>query len=958
MNNAKMNRLGCAWICFFILNSSFLIGTAATINLSGRWKLQLDPHDQGIVEHWWASPTKARLFDDTIHLPGTTSLARIGKPLTVQPVLPKCPPEHFDPKRGLMFDRDNSELTDSPLAHLYQRFSYIGPAWYRRSVSIPKSWAGKDVTLVLERVMWESQVWVNGQFMGARNSLSTPQCYRIGAVLKPGRNQIVIRVDNRRQLAIGDPSAYTEQTQTIWNGIIGRIALVEQDKVHIQRMALRPDLARRGVAVTVFTHNGSGRKAKVKLVLQAAPDNFKGQPLRPLGSVVSLLPGNSERTFFYPMGTNFQEWSEFHPKVYRMRVTLAGEGSPSTIASDFGMREFTAVGHHFYINGQPTFLRGTVESCVFPKTGYPDMTGKQWRKMFSTLKAYGFNAMRFHTWCPPAVAFKMADRYGIYLEVELPNWCFHIGQDPAVTRFFREEGERMIRDYGNHPSWVMFTMGNELKGNYHVLDKLEEHFRKLDPQLLYDSTTYPSSPRGKVPGPEDDYYISQDTECGQVRGQFIFNNTPPNTTNNYSQAIACVHVPVVSHEVGQYCVYPDLAELPKYNGVLRNLAFEAISADLKSKGRLDQAPIYTRDSGKLAVLLYKQQIECALRTTNQAGFYLLALNDFPGQGTSTVGVLDAFWDSKGLITPAEFRHFCGPVVPLVLMPKRVYQNDETYDAGVEIANFGPATITNATVVWEILDGPKKIGAGSFKHLVISQGGDTGIGRIRQTLSGVKRPAKLRVRVAISGTDIANDWAIWVYPAKEAAVRTNGIAIFRTPDKTFYQALRDGKRVLLLPSRADVKSPLAAQFVTVFWNPVMFPNQPGTMGAMIDGQCPVFADFPTDPWSNWQWWGLLHHSFAINLERIHTKVTMPFRFVDKFNRNALPAAIFEAKVGRGRLLVCTLDITQDLAHRPVARQLRRSILGYMAGDRFRPHDELRPIQLQRLFRAKCRAGKGR
>ncbi|MDE3066267.1 MAG: glycoside hydrolase family 2 [Verrucomicrobiota bacterium] len=918
--------------------------SAAMMDLAGNWEFQLDPHDCGVMEHFWDKP-----FHDTIRLPGTVSQARKGDPLALPPVLPTPPAEGLNPRRGLTFGRKPSALEDSPLAHLYRRFSYIGAAWYRRTVEIPESWAGKDVELVLERVIWESRVWVNGRFMGARNSLTTPHRYEIGAALQPGRNEIVIRVDNRRQLAIGNPHAYTEETQTLWNGIIGRIALAARDKIRIDRLQLRPDLARQGVTVTVFTLNGSGRKAKANLVLQAAPDNFKGRLLPALESPVSLAPGDGAQTMFYPMGTNFALWSEFSPKLYRMRASLTGADFHSEVAGTCGMREFKAVGHHFFINGRPTFLRGTVESCVFPKTGYPDMNGGQWKKMFSALKAYGLNHVRFHTWCPPEIAFETADRSGIYLEVELPDWCFHVGQDTNVTEFFRQEGERMIREYGNHPSWVMLTMGNELKGNYSVLDELEAHFRRLDPQLLYASTTYPSSPRGKVPEPADDYYISQDTGCGRVRGQGIFNNTPPGTDTNYARAVACIPVPLISHEVGQYCVYPDLAELPKYDGVLRDLALEAIRADLKRKGRLAEAPIYTRDSGKLAALLYKEEIERALRTTNQAGCELLALNDFPGQGTSTVGLLDAFWDSKNLIAPKEFREFCGPVVPLVLMPKRVYQNDEVFDAGVEIANFGPAPIGNATIVWKILDGRKEIGAGSFKRALIPLGGDIALGRVRQSLSSVTNAAKLKITVALAGTSIANDWAIWDYPVKESAVNTNAIAVFQTPDEAFYQALHDGKRVLLLPPRADVKSPLAAQFVPVFWNPVMFPNQPCTMGAMIDAKAPVFADFPTDPWTNWQWWELLHHSFTVNLDAVPAKVAMPLRFVDNFNRNAVPAAMFEARVGPGRLLVCTPDISHDLKHRLVARQLRRSILRYMAGDQFQPRVELSPEEMKGLFR---------
>ncbi|MGH7950761.1 MAG: glycoside hydrolase family 2 protein, partial [Limisphaerales bacterium] len=480
----RVKKLLCiSWLIPFLF--SFCV-SAQTIDISGKWQFQLDPQDAGIKSNFFEKE-----FSATIHLPGTISEARKGNQISLEPTLPVLPPENLNPKKGLTFGRDPSALTNSPLAHLQQRFFYIGPAWYRREVEIPKNWTNKDVELVLERVIWESRVWVNGQFIGARNSLTTPHRYEIGGALKPGRNQIVIRVDNRRQLEIGNPHAYTEESQTIWNGIIGQIALVARDKIRLDGLQLRPDLARKGVEVTAFTHNGGEKEIARELFLQAAPENFHGKKLPEMKVPISLSPGDGEQNFFYPMGTNFELWSEFNPKLYRMRATLAGENIHSEIADTLGMREFKATGRHFFINGQPTFLRGTVNCCEFPKTGYPDMTGEQWKKIFSTAKAFGLNHMRFHTWCPPEIAFEMADRYGIYLEVELPDWSFQIGADTNVTEFFRAEGERMIREYGNHPSWVMLTMGNELKGDYSVLDDLENHFRKLDPQLLYDSTTYP-----------------------------------------------------------------------------------------------------------------------------------------------------------------------------------------------------------------------------------------------------------------------------------------------------------------------------------------------------------------------------------------------------------------------------------------------------------------------------------
>lgn len=915
--------------------------SAETIDLSGRWQFQLDPNDQGLASHLWEKP-----FNDTIHLPGSTAEAGKGTALVPPPAPVFSETENFDLRHGLSFGRDQSTHDNAAFAHLYERYSYIGPAWYRRAIRLPARWIGRDVELEFERAMWETRVWINGRLIGSQNSLTTPHRYEIGPALHAGENEIVIRVDNRRQLTIGDPHAYTEQSQGIWNGLIGRLTLTARQPLRLDGMQLRPDLSRQGVEVTLQTHNGCGTVAPVALTLQAAPDNFSGQSPPPLQTTVLLPPGDGEQSVFYPLGTNFARWSEFSPNLYKMTATLGGDREGRAV-STFGMREFRRDGRHLTVNGQPVFLRGTVECCVFPETGHPDMTTRQWRKMLLATEAHGLNHMRFHTWCPPEAAFEIADQLGIYLEVELPDWSFKIGQDSAVTEYFRAEGERMIREYGNHPSWVMFTMGNELKGDYTVLDELAAHFRKVDPELLCDSTTYPSSSRGKVPGPDDDYYISQDTKTGRARGQNIFNETIPGTETNFERAVSCIDVPYISHEVGQYCVYPNLAELPKYDGVMRATGWEAIRDDLQHKGRLREAPLYLRDSGKLAALLYKEEIERALRTPDQSGFQLLQLSDFPGQGTSTTGLLDSFWDSKGLITPREFRKFCGPVTPLLLMTKRVWQSDETFDAGIEIANYGPCALTNVPVRWKISDGGREIAFGSLSAAEIAQGPPVELGRISHPLSAITRATRLTVTVSIPGTHIVNDWSVWVYPTSEPPMPA-GLAIFQTPDESFFQALRDGKTVLLLPSAKDVKSPFAGQFPPVFWNPVMFPNQPGSMGAMIDARHPLFHDFPTDPWSDWQWWELLHQSFAINLDTLPEKLSMPLRFVDKFNRNALPAAIFEARVGSGRLLVCTLDISTDLDHRLAARQLRRSILDYLAGDHFRPRSELSPADLKSLF----------
>jgi hypothetical protein len=897
-----------------------------TLSLAGLWQLQLDPADQGVAQRFWEQE-----FDDTIQLPNTTARAGKGEPLTIE-----------------------VNLERPAMQHLHQRHRFVGPAWYRRTVQIPFDWANRDITLTLERIIWESRVWVNGREVTGEPqiSLTTPHRFDLTSWLKPGQeNTITLRIDNREKMQIGVMGhSYTDETQTIWNGVIGRIELEALPKVRIEHLRLRPDFARGGVEVTLATRNGSGHDATVDLSLQAEARNFPAPALTSLRKTLTLATGEASQTVFYPMDRDFERWSELNPKLYLMRAMLAGEGLRSEMADTFGMREFKAIGGQFAINGRKTFLRGDVQCAEFPQTGHPDMTGQQWEKIFTTAKAHGLNHMRFHSWCPPQIAFATADRYGFYLHVELPNWTFKMGQNPPVDDWLKAEGARMFREYGNHPSFVMLSLGNELTGDYAKMDELIAHFRKLEPRLLFTSTTYSFSPRGKHPGANDDYFVSQETASGWVRGQGFLNNTKPNTASDYSEGLSSVHIPLVTHEVGQYVVYPNLAELPKYDSTpLRATAWEAIKADLEKKGRLDEAARYTRDSGKLAALLYKEDLERALRTKGLAGIQLLQLQDFPGQSTATVGLLDCFWDSKGIITSDAFRRFCAPTVPLARMKKFTWLNSETFEADLEVAHFAEKPLAGVTANWSLRSGTTLVGEGSLELAALPLGNGIPLGSIHVSLAKVRVAAQLTLEVSIPAAKAANSWPIWVYPALPAPSDSSAaFVVSRGVDANTLAALAAGKTVMLLPPAGAVKKPLPGRFIPVFWSPLHFPDQPGTLGATIDSTHPLWRQFPTSTHTDWQWWELTAKSIAVDLEGLDPAIAKPFRFVDKYNRNAMPSAIFEAMVGPGKLLVCTLDVESELETRIAARQLRRALFDYAASAGFEPRGRLTPDQLAALI----------
>jgi hypothetical protein len=892
---------------------------AETLDLSGDWKLALDPKDAGLS----AGP-ETWSFPDTIRLPNTLTLAGKGNPLTRQPKLDK-----------------------ETLQELHQRHSYIGLAWYQREVQIPDGWAEKDVILELERVIWQSRLWINGAEAGLGDSLSTPHRFALSNRLKPGPNTITLRIDNREQLPIGIGHAYTNATQTIWNGVVGKFALTAVPKARIGQLRLRPDGNR--IAATLVLHNAT--KAPVSADIALSVTHPEGRSMPPVTLRHTLQPGDSMHRIAIPLGPSPALWSEFSPRLYQVKATLESPAGSSLVTENYGHRTFTAEGRKLLVNGSQTFLRGTLECAIFPKTGHPDMSGAEWGKICTTLKAHGLNHLRFHSWCPPRAAFEAADKHGIYLQVELPNWSFHMGQRPPVDDFFRAEGERILREFGNHPSFVLFCLGNELTGDYDAMDRLVKHFRGIDPDKLFTSTAFSFSPRGKAPGSEDDFFISQETNSGWVRGQGFINQTPPNTISDYSEGLSSIRIPLVTHEVGQYNNYPNLAELPKYEGgALRALGYEAIRDDLARRGRLDDAPRLTRDSGKLAALLYKEDMERALRTPEQAGIQILDLHDFPGQSTATVGLLDSFWDSKGFITPEKFREFAGPVVPLARMAKFVWQNSETFVAELELANFSEGPLTTSFTARLVGADGSTVASRSFDSATYPLGNGRKIGRFEAQLDRFTSATRLELEVASADGAWRNSWPVWVFPAAPAPEPPADLVVLDSPGPALREALAAGRRVLLLPSRAALAAPIDARFIPVFWSPLHFPNQPGTLGATIEPDHAVFAAFPTDTHTHWQWWELFSTSFAMDLDALPNKPVMPLRFVDKYNRNALPAALWEAKVGPGRLFVCTLDVTGDLAKRHAARQLRSSLLEYLGSDRFQPAVTLDPAVLDSLFKS--------
>ena len=807
-------------LCVFTL----LPAAAQRIDLAGEWTLQL--------------PGQATT---TVTLPGTLDTNRKGHPI----------------------ERKN-ETT-----HLSRLYSYKGKAWYERTVVIPAKWRKQPLMLFLERTK-PTWLYVDGVLLDSCNNISTPHRYLVPP-LKPGKHTLRILVDNGSGVPgqiYGSSHAYTEDTQTNWNGIIGEIYL--------------------------------------------GPIPNRPTPSGPTGG----------------------------------RLTIRDR--------------------HFYdANGHRVFLRGKHDACVWPLTGHCPMDFIAWHEYFRTCAEYGINHVRFHSWCPPEQAFAAADDMGIYLQPELPFWGDFNAKDTVLMRFLHKEGESIMREYGHHPSFAMFALGNELWGSIDEMARFVEDFRKLAPHVLFTfGSNYYLGYQGVKPGM--DYFTtcrvggeawgSYDTH---TRGSFSFadaktggmlNTEYPNTTMTLSAGCSRSSVPVISHETGQFQTYPDYDEIKKYTGVLYPYNMEVFRARLDSAGMLDQAKDFHRASGLWSLELYKADIELDLRTEEMDGFQLLDLQDYPGQGSAYVGILDAFMEPKSLCTVRQWRQWCNDVVPLAIMPGYTYTAGQQQDIEIKVANYSGQSLKGKTLLWSVgnLEGDLPLPDGE---------GLLSVGTIPFEAPLLHTGADLTLSLYIEDTEYHNTYTLWVYP-KEVELEKDGIIITQQMTDETAQKLEAGAKVLWMPYASQSHAETAGQpaaydplsgntvgplFQTDYWNYRMFkticennkkPVSPGTMGILTNPRHPLFAEFPTDMHTNWQWFPVIQHSRPLILDNLSRQYRPIVQVIDNVERNHRLGLVFEFAVGKGKLLVCMSDL-ECAQEYPEGRQFYHSLLRYMQGDQFQP-----------------------
>ena len=939
---------------FLIAFCSTQVLAQERVDLSGTWRFQLDPKNEGEAGQWYNQK-----LSDHLQLPGSLQEQGFGNAVTAHtrwypsnelggiwatsPVYAK----YRRPGNVKIFERLQ------PLKH------YIGAAWYQRKITVPADWSGKQIHLFLERVHWSATVWIDGKKAGTQNSLATAQQYDLTPYLKAGSvHTLTIRVDNSQIINLGEmPHSVSDETQTAWNGIIGKILLQVRPTVSIADVQVYPDIDKRSASIRVTLDNALQEKTAAHLALQVTgPD---GQLLKERSRQVDVDGPQRIVVFDYPMGQTIKLWDAFHPNVYRLAIRLNNRRSQDSAFVSFGMRAFTTRGTHFQINGQRTALRENVNCGIFPFTGYPNMDVDWWKKLFTTYKHWGLNAVRFHSWCPPEAAFTAADEVGLYLRPEVDEWCSitTARQDSFLTK----ESRRILRAYGNHPSFVMLALGNERRADSGMLSRLLNEWRKDDRRIY----------TGKSGGSPilDNFQFYDCGQVGPLRIRYhkgwppdppstLFNTLAPQTTLDFRKGVAAYDKPLIAHEIGQRCAYPAvLKEIPKYTGLLKAAYLEMAKDQLELHGLLHEVPKFVRASGLWQVQLYKEEIEASLRTPGLGGFSLLSLEDFPGQSTAPVGLLDVFYDRKSYADPDDFRQFCGPVVLLARMKKRVWETNETFQAGIELYNFGEGPLIIDAVICTIKDSSGRV---VYRKTLAGQtfplGNNLPIGTLSFDLNRVECPAKYTLTVAAKGTNRTNQWDFWVFPHEPAPLNPPSVIIAHAYNDTVRQALQKGKSVLLLPDTSTLKGRLPICFTGFYWTAFGLQGGESSGGGIVcDPHHPVFDHFPTSFHTDWQWWDMLTHARPMILDGFNDAAPFPkdyqplIQVIDSWKVNRKLGVLLEGQLGKGKLMICSIDIEHNLDKRPAARQFRYSLLRYMQSSQFQPKTAWTQQMIRNLFR---------
>ncbi|MCZ2075639.1 MAG: hypothetical protein LC130_11655 [Bryobacterales bacterium] len=880
--------------------------TRPRIDLNGAWEFRTDPKSVGDTQEWHSPGVP---FDRRLQVPGTWQAQGVGEP------------------SGIV------------------RNHYEGQAWYRRQVAIPASWKGKTVHVRVGGALRRVALYVNGHRIGEHDGISAPFEFDVTQAIRPGsENTIAFRIVNPGATINEGPRTQPGDEPTgmvnyiaSWGGLYGNVELEASDPLRISEVAIVPSIERKTAAFRVSVA-GADSVSGVRVEVNVGGATGAG----------ALRGGEAEVTVTIPEA---RLWTPEDPHLYTATVRLVqGSNERDRMEERFGMREVTTRGNVLLLNGKPLYLRGYGDDMIEVLTGAPPASKQVYLERLRMARGFGFNAVRFHSATPLPAFFEAADEVGIFIMAELPV---------AYTQYFlphrdflKREMEGVLRAYRNSPSFLSLALGNEFNLDWLKTEaerkefqaSVEEFYRlakSIDPRRLILSND------GLVLRPTDMFSL--------------YNGAPEDA-------------PTVRHEFGSYyCSLPDISLIPKFTGVIEPTWLKEKKAWVEESGLTAKYAEYVRNSQRLQHIGRKYQIERVRRSPEVTGYHYWLIVDYPGgtgEGDSwEEGWFDYFWQPKG-IQPAEGRELNSPVLLLLSagVNERTLWNDTEKVMDVFVSNYGNTPVKGGVLRWRLFDGMREIAAASVAGGHSELGTVAKAGRIRLPPAGGEEARKLQLVAEITAgpNTYTNRWNFWTFPRKAlldrspvpvasgvrwtavqrlypfitdaaAGVPADSLLIVPRLDAGALQHIESGGRVWLMADREQFGRPGDATF---------FPASGGALGSVLQNHA-ALKGMPHEGMFDLQFYNLVEGGWSLPLDDwprelvpIAGGIRTTSSFLSKRKNLSRTGYIFEAKAGRGSLLVTALTIREHLDEAyPEAVFLFDRLLRYASGSEFRPAVEV-------------------
>lgn len=862
------------------------------LSLDGAWTFALDPDDVGMAQGWQYASGPYR---DTIQVPGSWD--------------------------GQGFGPETDKL----------RSNHVGRAWYRKRALVPTEWAGRRVFLCLGGVHRYSDAWVNGEYLGEHIGYLSPFEYDISHLAQPGQAIVVtVRVDSEQRHEVDCLAGAMDLIDamfTPWGGIYGHVWMEARRDGWLEHLFVEPQVSppscrasvelagtQRGDAVQFQVSRSGQVLAEVTVPADgphvAAPMNLPGAPL----------------------------WTPDEPNLLTCTATLLADGEAlDTVQCRFGLREIAIVGNRFTLNGARIFLRGYGDDSVYPETLAPPTDVEVYRKRLRIAKRFGFNYVRHHSHFLPDEYYQACDEVGMLVQPELPNaYQFYWDQaQGAALDLYTTEWEAAIRRHRNHPSIFDWCMGNESQPFPSTAPELYRIARELDPTRPIIDTDGVWS---VVERPTLDF-VSLQFDVGQLPldrpDKFSFLRDPP--------------VPVVSHETSNYATFPRLDAASLFRHSPKPYWLDDAAKRLEAIGLLEEAPRWAECSERLVAACQKLNIEALRKNEDISGYTWWLLQDY---WTGSNGLVDHYFRPK--FDPAEMAVFNAPRVLLEEGMGQTYRGGERLSTTLLLSNMAAEDVVAPVAEWEVTVGGLRRGQQIVACPSAPAGEVTALARISLRLPPVDRPTLVTLRAWLdTGPErIENRWTARLYPPRPPTLR-EGVPVYaepsilprleplgalpmpkdlpiraayvvRQPTRTLLKAAaRGASLVCLSPTGCFVSVP--NRYKPAWW-----------LGDAVDSNVGTVAydhvltrDMAPEGWCDPGWHRLIEGSQAYLLDDMPARPSTVIRGIDVHTMCRDKALVWEARVGRGSLLVSGLRLLETTAA-PESEWLLAQMLRYAAG----------------------------